>query len=195
MFNVFEPLQEDLDFLFREKGKDVLVNGSARRALIDNTNVNTDFDDKKITTLDEIKRGDLITYENGKWLILSEINGKRNSRYRGIIRKCNQVISIEGEPTEIIIGYDPMGRPIYETVPGESINIDCIVDKIQLSVDFKGAINIPDDKIMVVVQDNEQSNKLIYNTEFVIVGSKWKVVGISKVRTGLIELSCQKIQA
>lgn len=194
MFNLFQSNTDDFQFLLDQMGQDILLNGVNGRVLITNTDLNKKYDDKNITSITEIKRGDLITYNNSNWLIISEVNGQRYTKYKGIMRKCNFLLHVQtGTQQGTITGYDSLGRPIY----GESTPIYtdsyAIVDNILLSFTSGGAINILEGKITVTVQDNVDTQKYTINKTFNLAGIDWKITGINKIKVGLIELECSRV--
>jgi len=89
--NIFETIDSDYDYLLQMAGDDIFINDetAAKKALINSTKVNRNADIKTISSLSELKRGDYITWDYEKWLIISEIGHKRFNYYKGIIQKCN----------------------------------------------------------------------------------------------------------
>ncbi|WP_414852368.1 hypothetical protein [Brevibacillus sp. IT-7CA2] len=86
MINLFVSNKEDFQFILDHLGKDVLINNQPVKAAISNSPLSTDVDDKIISTLAAISRGDIVHYNNEDWIILSEVNGQRYGRYRAYIR-------------------------------------------------------------------------------------------------------------
>lgn len=193
MINFFQSNTDDFQFLLDQMGQDILLNGVNGRVLITNTNLNVNFDDKKITTTTEIKRGDLITYNNSKWLIVSEVNGQRYSKYKGIMRKCNFLLHIQTGTQNVDTGQkDDLGRPIYTTTP-VFIDSDAIADNVVLSYTTGGSMNILKGDITIAVQDNVNTRKYAINQTFSLMGINWKITGINKVNVGLIDLECSRV--
>lgn len=65
MVNLFTNDNADFAFLLDQMGSDVLINDNPVKALITNTNLEQNYDDKKISSLSPLKRGDIVVY-NGK---------------------------------------------------------------------------------------------------------------------------------
>ncbi|MGG4038558.1 hypothetical protein [Heyndrickxia ginsengihumi] len=188
MFNLVEDFQYILDSL----GVDVLINSVSTKAVVTNTPVNANYDDKKINTLEVIKRGDKVTYKNGVYLIISEINADRYGKYKGLMRKTNFIIPIKVGTTQVDTGQkDSLGRPVYETVPTYA-NEECIVANQTASVGSAGAINLPQGNIDLMFQDNENTKKIALNNVYTIAGQSYKVIGFDNTQIGLIIAKCEK---
>lgn len=194
LFNFFQSNTDDFQFLLDQMGQDVLLNGVNGRVLITNTNLNKKYDDKNITSTIEIKRGDLIDYNDSNWLIVSEVNGQRYSKYKGIMRKCNFLLHVQtGEQQGEIIGYDGLGRPVYGDPTPIYTDSHAIVDNIVLTNVTGEAINILEGKITVTVQDNVDTQTYAINQTFTLAGINWTIAGINKIKVGLIELECSRV--
>lgn len=191
MINLFSTVTQDTQFLFEQLGKDVLINEIERKAIISNNSIN-EYEDKTISTLDKISRGDLVNYYSEKYLVITESNVKRYDKFKALIRHCNYQIETTTADQQIIIGYDDMGRPVYDTIPGETVYIDCIVDNKSFSVDTNQAINLPNNQILVTMQDNTQNSELfMVNGTFSLMGKVWTILNVDLVKKGLMILTCQ----
>ncbi len=190
MINLFQTNTDDFQYILDSLGKDVVINNQPIKAVICNQTLNTEYDDNKISTTQLIKRGDIVDF-HGKWLIISEINGQKNGKYKGIMRKCNGSISIKVGENKVLKGYDSMGRPIYETIPIYT-NVECIVETKVLGLDANGAINLPQGKINIIIQDNADTQKVALSNTFTVAGGTWKVIGIDLTKVGLRILNCEK---
>ena len=83
-------LDNDMTYLLTEIGHNVKINNIASKAIINNASMERTYDDKKIITHDELKRGYYVNYNDLFFIILSEINDKRFlSYFKGIMRRCN----------------------------------------------------------------------------------------------------------
>lgn len=63
MFNLFNVDDtHDYEFMLSQMGKDVYINNSTEstKVLITNTNLEQNYDDKKISSLSSLHRGDII---------------------------------------------------------------------------------------------------------------------------------------
>ena len=174
MFDYFELNNtEDFQNLLSVAGMDILINGSSTRALITNTNVNQNSDNKKITTLDSIERGFLIDYDNAKWLVVSEVNGKRYGKYKGIIQKCNNtmIVNVAG---------------ILHTVP-------CIVtDRANLNTDVTTYITTLDTQIYIMVANDIINSNIKVNDIYKIGNLNYQIKNIDDIsKSGLLVLKLE----
>jgi hypothetical protein len=191
MFNLLQTDADDFQFMLDSVGEEVKVNGTTVKALITNTSLTSNYDDKKVTTLQSIKRGDMINYRNGDWLIISEVNGQRYNKYKAIMRKCNCSFQVQTGTVQTLKGYDSMGRPVYETTP-VYVTAKGIADVLWLSVTDSQQINLQQGQIFVTVQDNQDTQKIALGNTFTLMGETWKVDGINKTKVGLFVLTCSK---
>jgi len=174
MFDYFELNNtEDFQNLLSVAGMDILINGSSTRALITNTNVNQNSDNKKITTLDSIERGFLIDYDNAIWLVVSEVNGKIYGKYKGIIQKCNNTIIVN------VAG-------ILHTVP-------CIVtDKASLNTDVTTYITTLDTQIYIMVANDIINSNIKVNDIYKIGNLNYQIKNIDDIsKSGLLVLKLE----
>jgi len=170
VFNLFEPI-DDFSYLLDNIGKDIQINNNPVKAVISSTNINKNNDDKYISTLEPINQGDLILYNNLNWLIISEVNGQRIIKYKGIMRKCNFTIKFN------FLGNIKPFPSILET-------------KV-LDIESGQYVTLPIGKIIVMLQDNVDTRDIILGQRFLIMGQAWKVMGIDKSKNGLITLNCE----
>lgn len=191
MFNLFETNTNDVQFLLDNAGKDVLINGETKKALITNPSI-SEAEERYIHTLLSVSRGDLIELEGENYIVITESITKRHSKYKALIRHCNYEIEVPGETTRVIVGYNQFGEPIWEDIVGEPSYIPSIVDNKSFSVDTGNAINFPENQINVIVQDNEDNNaKFNVNFAFSVMGTNWTVVNRDLTKKGLLILTCQ----
>lgn len=158
--------------MLQEVGKDLTLNGAtAIRAILSSIPVNADnHDDKYISTLHPIKQGDLIDYLSSKWLIVSQVNGKRITNYKGIMRKSNY--------------------PIKFNFAGNVKSFPAIISTKMLDIQTGTYISMPVGKIIVQLQNNADTRDIVIGQRFLIMGSAWKVSGIDKSVEGTIVLNC-----
>lgn len=172
MFNYFESNDEDFNYLLEIAGKDILINNTPAKAVITNRNlsVTIDYDDRNISTLESIKRGDVIDYNDNKYFVITETVAPRYSKYKSIMRNTNYSIKF-----------------VIDGILHENISI---IETKTLDVDNGQVISMPTGKIMVTLQENEITNNIQIDQRFIKMGSPWKIVGIDKSKKGLIRLTC-----
>ena len=167
MFNLFENTTNDFDYLLNSIGQEVIISNILTRAVITNTKLNifVDFDDRHIATQTPIKRGDIVEWQDKTWFIFSEIATKRHSKYKGIMRKANHTI-------KFIIN-----REIHE--------FPTIVQSKTFD-EQGGIVSLSTGKVLVTLQDNEQTKKIVNGQRFINTGQAFKIVGIDKSKVGFI---------
>ncbi|MGG3845568.1 DUF6406 domain-containing protein [Aeribacillus composti] len=189
--NPFQIDSSDIQFLFDSAGLTVKINDAEQKALITNAKIG-DFEDKYIHTLQPIQRGNLIEYNGENYLVISETVTQRHSKYKALIRHCNYDIEMEGQEVCEIVGYNDFGEPIYECHPTESINVPAIIDKYTFKIDDFAPIRVPENQIIITMQDNETNkSKFVVNETFEVMGQTWKVIDVDMTRTGLLILTCE----
>jgi hypothetical protein len=179
MINLFQTNPDDVQYIIDTLGQDVLVNNHSVRAVITNTPINQtstaiDYDDKKISTLQPIKCGDLVHYCDEDWLIISEINGPRYSKYRGIMRVCDYRIKFNFQG-------------IVKEFPA-------IVDGRVFDVETGKYMTLPASKIVVTLQENQETLQIDVGQRFVKMGNGWRVEAIDRTEKGLLKLWCKQDQ-
>lgn len=190
MINLFDNNSDDFQYLLDNLGTYIEINSVQARAVISNTPINQNYDDKKIKTLQSIKRGDKVKYQDNVYLVISEINGTRYGKYKGLMRKTNFVIPIHVGDQKTIVGYDDLGRPEYETTPIYK-NEECIIANQTAAING-GQINLPDGNIDLTFQDNDTTRKIKLNDTFTISGETYKVIGFDKTKVGLLIAKCER---
>lgn len=170
--NIFKHLDVDFAYLVNQAGDDIKINDSNTyvKALINNHKVNKAADIKSIACLSELKRGDYITWDSEKWLILSEIGHKRFNYYKGIIQKCN---------SDIIFNFN-----------GVIKSIPAIIDSKQFDINTGQYILLPTGKVLLMVQENLDTRDIILNMRFVFERQVFKVCGKDFTDRGLIIFTC-----
>ncbi|NNV01646.1 Ig-like domain-containing protein [Brevibacillus sp. MCWH] len=179
MINLFQTNPDDIQYIFDILGQDVLVNNHSVRAVITNTPINQtstaiDYDDKKISTLQPIKCGDLVHYCDEDWLIISEINGQRYGKYKGIMRVCDY--------------------PIKFNFEGIVKEFPAIVDGRVFDVEIGQFMTLPASKIVVTMQENQETLQIGVGQRFIKMGRAWAVEAIDRTEKGLLRLWCKEDQ-
>lgn len=185
MFNAF---QEILD----EAGQIVLINDIATNVVITNPPL-SEYEEKYLHTLETVSQGDIVTYMGERYLVITESVTKRSAKYKALIRHCNVLIEMPGEEVCVIVGENEFGEPITECTTGEPIFIPAIVDNKSFAVDDSAAIRVPDNHIVVIVQDNQiNRDKFQLNNTFTFEGS-YKVIHRDFTKRGLMILTCEMV--
>lgn len=194
MFN-----QTDIDSIFNLAAQTVKVNDIEQEAIITNPVIN-EFEERYIHTLFKVGQGDLVTYQNEHYLIIAESVTKRHGKFKTLMRHCNEVIELPGEEERVLardengdVIVDEYGRPYYEYIQGEPILIPIIVDNKNFSIEGN-QLRVPENQIIVVVQDNETNKgKFAVNNEISLMNKNWKVLHQDFTKVGLIILTYESV--
>lgn len=174
MINLFQSNPDDFQYILDTIGQDVQINNQSVKVVISNTTLSTDVDDKKISTLTPIERGDIVHYNNEDWLIISEVNGQRNGRYRAFMRVCDY--------------------PIKFNFQGDVKSFPSIIDGKVFDVETGQYMTLPNSKILVTLQENEETLQIVVGQRFIKMGRAWEVEAIDRTEKGLLRLWCKEDQ-
>lgn len=174
MVNLFQSNPDDFQYILDTLGRDVLINNRSVRAVISNTTLSTDVDDKKISTLTPIQRGYLVHYNDEDWLIISEVNGQRSGRYRAFMRVCDYRIKFN--------------------FTGTVKEFPAIVDGKVFDVETGQFMTLPNSKILVTLQENEETLQIVVGQRFIKMGRAWAVEALDRTQKGLMILWCKQDQ-
>lgn len=169
------------------------INGTAANIIVGSTKPNDHADTKTIRTLTPLTCGDLITYKDKPWLVISEVAGDRHTIYRGLMRVCPFLVNIKTGTEQVLKGYDEIGRPVYETQSTYTA-LPAIIDSRTFGID-QGQINIATGQLLITLQENETSLLVGLNDRFTKFNSAWIVSGIDRTRKGLITLTVDKTES
>lgn len=169
--NLFGDLNNtDFSFMLSQLGKTVTINNVSRQALITNTTLEQNYDDKRITTLDSFSRGDIVIYNNAKYMVISEQNDKRYNKYKGIMRRL---------PFTIIFNHNC----VYSYV-------DAYIESVTYGIKTNDFLSIATGTINVHMQDNEAASTIKLGDRFIVKSRAYKVTGIDKVdRKGICTIT------
>lgn len=166
-------IEEDFLYLQNLAGDDIKINGvGTYKALINYFKTNRYEDLRTIATMTEIKRGDIITWDGEDWLVISEIGHKRFCYYKGIIQKVNYNIKF-----------------IFED--GRIKEFPAIIDGKVFDVESNQFFYFQTGKVIVLLQDNDDTRKITIDRRFIKRDKAFKVIGTDWTDKGLIKLYCE----
>ncbi|MGX9134156.1 hypothetical protein ACWV26_07220 [Rummeliibacillus sp. JY-2-4R] len=192
-------MNNDIEFLIDTMGDTVLINDVEHKALVTHSN-ETKNEEHYIHTLKQVKQGDLITYNNEKYLITTESLTNNAIKFKALMRRCNYSIEIAGETTSELLVDENRNPPIIDIYGdeqfiyfvGEPIYIYTIVENKTFAVSGTQLL-VAENQILLIVQDNETNrNKLIVNNIFTVMDSEWKIRNVDKTQKGLLIIICEK---
>jgi hypothetical protein len=154
-------------------GVDVLINDNPTKALITNTNLSKDYNDKKISSLSPLNRGDFVIYEGKTYLIISDQSGERYNKHKAIMRQLPLTIKVNHN-----CNY---------------IEVPCYVDGTGFDVIDGKIMGIASGNIRLHTQANEQTKQIKIGDRFIKFGQAFKVTGVDTLsRPGILTLICEK---
>jgi len=167
---IMQEIDKMLDFFLYEKGKSINIKGIDQRALLtDAVGKLTYYDDKIIRCMCQITTGDIVDYNNSKYLIVSQVD-KSDISYRAKIRKCNARIAFNWAGT---IKW-----------------FDCIEESNVFDITSDKYMSLPMGSITVVVQNNADTMNIVLDQRFYVTNQPFKITGIDKSQVGLIKFNC-----
>ncbi|MDD3137750.1 MAG: hypothetical protein PHX08_02105 [Lachnospiraceae bacterium] len=129
-----------------------------------------EYQDKLIFSKQELKMGDVITYEEESYFIFFPEEHKKHS-YVGRARKCNHRIAFN--------------------FFGDVQWFETIIQAKTFDTDSEKFITLPEGKIEVWLQENEISEKITLQQRFLNTNQAWQVTGIDRTQNGLVRLFCE----
>ena len=168
-FNI--NIDNDITYLLQEIGHNIKVNNVPASAIINNASLERTWDDKKLITFEELRRGQYINYNDLFFIVLNEVNDKRYLSYnKGIIRRCNFDIKF------IISDY------LYQ--------FPSIIEGEKFFISDNGLMSLNADTITVTLPLTEITKQLKKLDEFIKWGQSWSIQGIDYTKDGLAILNC-----
>lgn len=169
-FNI--DIDNDITYLLQEIGKNCKVENIPASAIVNNSSLERTFDDKKIITTAELKRGNYVEYNNLYFLILNEINDKRyNTYFKAIMRVCN---------------YD-----VKFVIAGKLYLFYSIVESDKFNINESQLINTLADTITITVPATKITSKIKVGDRIIKFGKAWEIQGVDYTKKGLINLHCK----
>lgn len=185
-----------IDFFLKEKGEQIIFNDNPFIALIITAKDQINFyDDKYIRIKEDIHTGDIVTLPNREedYLVVSQVITYKNHK-KARLRKCNEEVLKEIPGEKILIGYDGLGRPIYENTDPTLISFKGIIENVAMDIANNQPIVLLQNEILVTVQSNNSSRShLIEGQSIQVMGRNYTIVGVDKFKTGLLILKCSLI--
>lgn len=167
-----KQLNKQWDFFLKEFGQDIILTGNERKAIISDAGSKPDFfDDKFIRTAETFETGNVLEYQNEKWMVISQIVKNKNT-FRAKIRRADWQIKYY------------IGDTLCQSY--------CIVDNMDINLFVGKIITTSTDEMRLIVQNTNYTSQLEINKRFLKFGAAWKITGFDKSRRGLILIDAKK---
>ena len=153
------------NFFQFEKGQQITINGVQNIGIISSASENPSYyDDQYLRTDVPIKTGDIIVYQNKKWVVISH-PAENSKTYRAKMRECNFTIKVY------------IGETLHE--------FDSVIESESAYIQDGKVMNIATGEIIVTVPSNEYTDKIDISARFIKLGYAWKVSGVDRSKKGL----------
>lgn len=146
----------------------------------------------------EFKRGDyLMMTDDNYYMVTGDVIQERGSKYKATLDFCNYKNAITEKVTSnVIVGYQPNGRPIYGT---ENKVVGLFVGVIrhrEVMITSSAGITVANTEVILTLQDNQITReKYVVNFTFNHEGINWMVREVIKTKQGLLELRLMSTQS
>ncbi|SDC81035.1 hypothetical protein SAMN05421663_104176 [Terribacillus halophilus] len=184
-------ISEAFTELLNEFGVEVYFNdeNKPRNVIITSKGINlNEFDDKVIHSDVPLKRGDIVKYGVTYYIVFSDVQSKRVYEYKAVIRPATNTIPIHVQEEQVTDPeYDEYDNPIPgtgEVIPAVIEDVPCIVYQQSFSI-IAGQITVAESEINILMADNEKSQKVEINDEYIIQNVTYRISDINLLKTGL----------
>ncbi|MTT32713.1 hypothetical protein GMB86_11915 [Terrilactibacillus sp. BCM23-1] len=194
--NIFNPIQQDRQYIFNNLGQDILINDTTEpiKAIINHVAPNKFYDDLNIVTLTSINRGDIVTYNNRHYLILSEVSTDRYGKFKAVMRHLTYILKVKTGTEQTWDGQtvDQFGTPVYTTVDKYEYPRVFVQNDPSIQIQDTGGITYIDSKMQVIMQD-KQDSPFIVGLQFNLNGKRWKIISVDVSKQGIRLLNLDNV--
>ena len=170
-FNI--PLDNDITYLLSEIGYNIKINNIPAKAIINNTDQERNYDDKRIITHERLSRGQYINYGDINWLVISEVNTQRhNTYYKAIIRRCNFNVNFT------------INKKLYQFYS--------IIESNKFIIENNNFFVQSGDMIIVTIPSTKITKQITVDDRIIKFNTAWKITSINYTKDGLVILHCKK---
>lgn len=164
-------IEDRFDFFLRQYGESIQWNEETQMAIVkDASDSPNPRDDKMIRTKASIQTGDLIDYQDQRYLIISQIDHNIHSN-RSRMRKCN-----------FSIAFNWLGNIKW---------FDAVIEGETFSIEEGRLMSFPTGKINVYLQDSSDTRDIKLGDRFFNSNQPFKVEGFDRTNKGIVKLSCK----
>lgn len=158
------------------EGYDAVVNSTKSTKIMIYQKWDSDSETKKVIGhIADIDRGNLIKVTNDTWLITTLPEDNKVYR-KAEMKLCNSTFPIQSNKTQVLVGHDSEGRPIYDEQLNETL-IPCVVTDKYYENDLNDKINLPEGRLLIAIQF-QSFDMVKENYEFNMYNSRYKIIGI-----------------
>lgn len=130
----------------------------------------------------EIQVGNLVEFDNEKWII-DEFTESDGIREWGVMKLCNHNLEFIIAGTNVQVGTDKFGRPIYEESNPVTYSYPCaIYNARQYYENNERQANVPDGRMFLILKNNYDEPIKEGNT-FQLYGYTYFIYAIDRTKT------------
>lgn len=178
-----------LNDVFDSVASEIKINDVLIPAIVTNgaLNKNDEQESKHLHTIQKVNQGDVVEHEGSKYLIVTESISKRHNKYKNIMEHCNAALTIVGKTTKVIVGYDDLGRPIYDNIE-ELYEVPCVIgfNRVGTPNNAGGLMIIENSLVAKITRNDDNVMYVNVNDVYTVEGKNYKVSHIDNVQTGLL---------
>lgn len=140
---------------------------------------------KPLTT---ISVGSTFILDGDNWIV---VDFDTNDIYpKAKIEKCNNTLTVYGDPTKVYVGDNDFGLPVYNETNGQQYDFPCVVKNYYQKFDSDERFNLPEGKSLITIQSNTDSeNNVKLGTKFTIWNEQYEIKGLDRTIEGIITLN------
>lgn len=159
---------------------EVVINYEKPAKILMNQKWDADGDGMKVIGhIVDIERGNLIEYGNEYWLVITKPEDNRIYR-KAEVRFCSATFPVKLEDKKIQVGIDSLGRPVYDIIPGEIIQVPCVVKMNTASTaiaDSNEPVNLLANQVMITIPYTEAPS-IELNEQFILYNETYRIIRI-----------------
>ena len=183
--NTSDKIEHDSLYLLEKTlngyaGYDVVINNTKQTKVLMYQRYDSDGESMKVIgRVEDIERGNLIEHDDNVWLVVTKPEDNRIYR-KAQIHLCSTTFPIKDADQEVVVGYDRLNRPIYETIKGQIEYVPCLVEMNNASVaiaDSNRPINNLDNKVVVTIPYRE-SPSIAHDATFHLYDMNYRIIRI-----------------
>ncbi|MCA1025672.1 hypothetical protein LCM23_06180 [Cytobacillus kochii] len=156
------------------ESREVLINEEYSSRLLVYQKWDAKSDSKKVIgKREDIEMGNVYKIDQHNWLATT-FPEDNNIYKKAEITLCNSTFPISTGETEVFLGHDKYGRPIYDIVDGTTVHIPCVAETKSSINNRNQQVNIPEGSIQITMAYLE-SEDIQINKEFSVFNSSFKI--------------------
>ncbi|WP_346234431.1 hypothetical protein MKY04_11935 [Lysinibacillus telephonicus] len=185
--NILGVQDNDFKVFLDRAGTTIKVNNIETEAIISNTPMN-ELDDKYVSTITELKRGDHIIYNGKDYYVINQVKTKRYESYKAIIRCAEHYIKFN---------LSIKDRENYKYVAYDIKQVPCIVQTTtDFGLDEGKQVVLAEGELALFVQDNA-TTRAIYKSftdiitkhDIIIDNRQYEYTGFDFIKKGLVRIN------